>query len=158
MNNEYRSPEIEFNFNSIIDFKKIAREFIKIAYETAHYIFGENYFDDEIGRDLRESLLDENHELIEKYAKRGMKLISNPKFKETFNLINHLSEKQLIHLIVITVVNNKIYLVINLFNIYINCICITETINLYNFNELTYFILFYHENDEKTFDEMNFLI
>lgn len=155
MNNEYTYPEIEFNFNSTIDFKKIAREFNKIAYETAHYILGKKYFDDEIGQDLRESLFDENHELIEKYAKRGMGLISNPKFKDIFNFINQLSEKKLIHLIVIYVINNKIYLVINLFNIYINCICITETVNVYNFNELIYFILFYHENNEKTFDEMN---
>ena len=155
INNEHGHPEIEFNYRSTINFKKLTREFIKIAYETAHYILGEKYFDDEIGQDLRESLFDENHELIEKYADRGMKLVSAPNFEKIFNQMNFLSDKNLIHLIQIWGINNKLYLIINLFNIYINCICITETVNSYNFNEIVYFILFYHENDEKSFDEMN---
>ena len=155
INNEHSHPEIVFNYRSTIDFKKLAREFIKIAYETAHYILGEKYFDDEIGQDLRESLFDENHEIIEKYADRGMKLVSAPNFEKIFNQMNFLSDKNLIHLIQIWGINNKLYLIINLFNIYINCICITETANSYNFNEVVYFILFYHENDEKSFDEMN---
>ena len=155
INNEHSHPEIEFNFTSQINFKKLAREFIKIAYETAHYILGEKYLDDEIGENLRETLFDENHELIEKYTERGMELISNHKFKENFNKINNISDKNLIHLIEISEIDNKLYLAINLFNIHINCICITETANLYNFNEVLYFILFYHENNEKTFEEMN---
>lgn len=155
INNEYNHPEIEFNFTSTIDFKKLAREFIKIAYETAHYLLGEKYLDDKIGQNLRESLFDKNHELLEKYAERGMELMFNPKFKDIFNKLNNISNKNLIHLIEISEINNKLYLAINLFNMYINCICITETMNLYNFNEVIYFILFYHENNEKTYEEMN---
>lgn len=155
MNNKYTHPEIEFNFTSTIDFKKLTREFIKIAYETAHYILGEKYFDDVIGQDLKESLFNENHELIDRYAERGMELISYPKFKEIFNKINNLSDKNLIHLIEISEINNKLYIAINLFNIYNNCICITETANLYNFNEVIFFIAFYYENTEKTFEELN---
>lgn len=155
INNEYSYPKIEFNSTQTIDFKKLTREFIKIAYETAHYILGEKYFDDVIGQDLRESLFNENHELIDKYVERGMELISYPKFKEIFNKLNNLSDKNLIHLIEISEINNKLYIAINLFNIYNNCICITETANLYNFNEVIYFIVFYYENNEKTFSELN---
>ncbi len=157
INNESSHPKMEFNYTGHIDFEKLAREFVKIAYETAHYILGENYFDDEMGKDLRESLFDENHELIKKYTERGMELMSYPKLKENFNKINNFSEKNLIHLIQIHESNNKIYLAINLFNSYKNCICITETADLYNFNEPLYFIAFYYENHEKTFDEMGVL-
>ena len=127
INNEYIYPKIEFNSTKIIDFKKITMKFIKIAYETAYYILGKKYLDDKIGQELRESLFNENHKLIEKYTERGMELISNPKFKEIFNKINNLTDKNLIHLIEISEINNKLYIAINLFNIYNNCICITET-------------------------------
>ena len=56
INNEHSYPQIEFDFTSTIDFKKLSREFIKIAYETAYYILGEKYLEDVIGQDLRESL------------------------------------------------------------------------------------------------------
>ena len=153
--NENTQPKIEFNNTAAIYFKKLAREFIKIAYETSHYILGEKYLDDKVGHELRESLFDKDHELIEKYTKRGMELISNSKVKEIFNELDNISDKDLIHTIEISEINNKIYLAINLFNAHINCICISETANLYNFNEPLYFILFYHENYEKTFEKLN---
>ena len=155
INNEHSYPQIEFDFTSTIDFKKLSREFIKIAYETAYYILGEKYLEDVIGQDLRESLFNESHELIEKYAERGMQLMPQPKPKEIFNELTKISDKNLIHFIEISEVNNKLYVAINLFNIYKNCICITETVDLYDFNDVIHFILFYHENNEKTFIELN---
>lgn len=155
MNSEPKNPEIEFNFTSIIDFKKLAREFIKIAYETAYYILGEKYSDDKIGQDLRKSLFDENHELTEKYSKRGMELMGKPKPNEIFNFVNNFSDKNLIHLIQMSEIDNRLYLAINLFNMYRNCICISKTSKAYNINEKIYLISFYYENNEKTFDKMN---
>lgn len=155
MENEYDQPKIEFNFRAKIDFKKLSIEFIKIAYESAHYLLGEKYFDDEIGEELRKSLFEEDNELINKYAARGMELISNEKLKQIFHQINTISDKELIHLLHFSRKNNKLYVVINLFNTYLNCICITENIDIYDFDEILYFISFFYKKDEKMFDEMN---
>lgn len=155
MKNEYEQPKIEFNFRAKIDFKKLSREFIKIAYESAHYLLGEKYFDDEIGEELRKSLFEEDNELINKYAARGIELISNEKLKQIFHQIDTISDKKLIHLLHFSRENNKLYVLINLFNTYLNCICITENIDIYDFKEILYFISFFYQNDEKMFDEMN---
>lgn len=155
INNESTHPKIEFNSTVTIDFKKLAMEFIKIAYETAHYILGEKYFDDKIGQELRKSLFNENHKLIEKYTERGSESISNSKFKDVFDKLNNFTEKNIIHFIQLSKYENKLYIAINIFNTHMNCICISETANLYDFNETIYFIVFYHENHEKTFEELN---
>lgn len=155
MNNEYNKPEIEFNYPAIIDFKKIARGLIKIAYESAYYKLGEEYFDDEMGEELRESLFDENKDIIEKYAQRGMEMMPDEKLKMIFHQIDTISDKKLIHLLYFFKNNNKFYVVINIFNTYKNCICISENIDRYDFNENIYLISFFYQNDKKTFDEMN---
>lgn len=155
MDNESEQPVIEFNFTNTIDFRKLAREFIKIAYETAYYMLGEKYLNDNVGQDLRKSLFDENQELIEKYTERGMEVIGNPKRTEIFNEINNHSDKNLIHLIQMSEIGNKLYVAINLFNVYNNCIYISENSKSYNLDKQIYLILFYYDNNEKTFDIMN---
>lgn len=154
MNNESNPSKVEFNYTATFDFRKLTKLFIKIAYESAHYILGEKYFDDKIGEKLRKSLFIEKNEIIKKCTER-LNFVYNTELKEKFDLLDYFLNKKPIHRLWFYRENNKLYIIISLFDTYVNYICITKNLNLYDFDNTYYFILFYYENDNKMFNEMN---
>ncbi len=65
-------PQIKLNFT--LDILHYKRSILKIAYELAHYWLGDDYFNDPIGRMIRDCMLDQNitTEFHEEYPIRGL--------------------------------------------------------------------------------------
>lgn len=158
-NKRYVTNNDEFKCDLTIDFKKLSKPFIKIAYETAYYLLGESYLNDSYGNKLLKSLLNNDEKLFSEYGEKSLNLIGTIEWRSLFEEIEKITQMPLIHLILIFRKKNEIYLFINLFNIVSNCILITENAEIYDFNEFYNLITFYYktylEKDKKWFEEYN---